>query len=139
MIQTLNTTYYTVTKYKGSDLVLTSTNYTTYTLEEIISSYYQSISDWIDVCKENCKRFTNIPSKENVNSKNVSKILIKKQRRQHYMGNDKLTYHNKIITQNYNPFSPLFEAEIKGKVRSSTMADDIARHRSTKLFKSYEW
>jgi hypothetical protein len=131
-IQTSIQTYYTVTKYKGSDIMLSSTTGTLYNLGEIMTSNYQSLSSWVRVCKENCKRFTKLPSKEKVSQQNISETLRKKQRRQTYMANDKLVYLNKINHPNYNPFSPLFEAEIKGKPRTATMDDAIAHQRFLK-------
>jgi hypothetical protein len=43
-----------------------------------------------------------------------------------------IAYQNKINHPNYNPFIPLFEEEIKGKGRSVTMDDQIARQRFLK-------
>jgi hypothetical protein len=130
MIQTLNHTYYTVTKYKGSDIILPSTNGTVYNLDEIIQSNYQSIRNWLNICTENCKRFTKVPLKKKVRQQTISKILIKKERRKTYLANDRIAYYNKINHPNYNPFSPLFEAE--AKPRSTTMADETARTRFLK-------
>jgi hypothetical protein len=139
MIQTLHTTYYTVTKYKNSEIILPSTNGTMYNLGDIIQSKYDSISDWIDVSKENCKRFTKVYSTKKVRSERVSQTLIKKPeteikkaRRKTYLANDKLAYHNKINHPNYNYFSPLTDAETKAKPRSATMADEAARQRFMK-------
>jgi hypothetical protein len=133
MIQTSNTTYYTVIKYKGfEDILLPSTHGKGYNLGEILHSNYRSINEWIDVCKENCKRFIKVQSKKKVISQPITEILIKKARRKSYKDNDKLLYQNKINHPNYNPFSPLFEDEIKGKPRSATMADEIARKRFLK-------
>jgi hypothetical protein len=132
MIQTLNKAYYTVTQYKGSNIVLPSTHEKMYNLSDIFSSNSHSLNEWIKVCKVNCKRFTKIQLTKKVNKQIVSEIEIKKERRANYMAKDKQTYLDKINHPNYNPFSPLFEKEIKGKTRSATMADDIARQRFLK-------
>jgi hypothetical protein len=93
----------------------------------------KSFSRWIEVCKENCKRFIKVKSNKNVSSQLVSGKLsektIKKERKQTYKANDKIAYLNKINHPNYNPFSPLFKADDKGKSRTATMADDLARKR----------
>jgi hypothetical protein len=132
MIQTLNHTYYTVTKYKGSDIILPSTYCTAYSLGEIIQSNYQTINNWLEVCKENCKRFTKVPLQKKVKQQPTSEILIKKERRKTYLANDRIAYFNTINHPNYNPFSPLFEAETKPKPRSNTMADETERTRFLK-------
>jgi hypothetical protein len=133
MIQTLHTTYYTVTKYKGSYITLPSTYDRTYNLSETLHSNHRVLSDWIDVCKENCKRFTKVQQKKNVRTEIISKTLLKKERRKTYLANDKLAYFNKVNHPNYNPFSPLFDAEAKGSPRSVTMEDEIARARFLKV------
>jgi hypothetical protein len=129
MIQTLNKAYYTVTQYKGSDIVLPSTHETMYNLRDIMTSNSHSISEWIKVCKENCKRFTKAATTEKVNKQIVSEIVFKKKRRTNYIANDKIAYLNKINHPNYNPFSPLFEEQVKGKRKSAIMDDETARQR----------
>jgi hypothetical protein len=128
-IQTITKPYYTVTQYKGTNIVLPSTHETMYNLSDIFISNYQSLSEWVKVCKENCKRFTKTQSTKKVNKQIHSEIIAKKERRANYIANDKLAYMNKISHPNYNPFSPLFEGKLKRKTSTATMDDETARQR----------
>jgi hypothetical protein len=140
MIQTFGTTYYNVVKYKDSYITIPCTNCTTYNANETSQYKKQLFSTWLKVFKENCKRFTKVNLRKKVKQQTIfeqepqtiSERELKKERRRTYLDNDRLAYFKKINNPNYNPFSPLNDAEDKAKPRSATMADDIARTRFLK-------
>jgi hypothetical protein len=128
MIQTLNMQYYNASKYARSHIAAFCTKGKQYNLLKRGKSNPDILNEWIDVCRENCRRFTKVASrnqpKKNVLSEKISEQTKKKERRQTYLANDKQALYDKVNHPNYNPFSPLLEAEEKGRVETVETMDE---------------